>query len=127
MDRRKFTTLMCLLPLALAFKPKERPANQKLLCQTCGIEVATVLWPQKVLHEGTTLCPAHANRPDGQGLITEYHFDFYQDADAQAERKRQAAEIDSDLELKKIAQEVLDRLKRSDPEVFEKLRAAQLA
>jgi len=124
MNRREFTTLMCMLPLAF-IKPKPRPADQKIHCHVCGIEVATVHWPQRVAKEGTTLCVVHD--PDGHGLITDYHFDFYQDSEAQAEIKRQSAEYDEDKVLQKMAQGILDRLKVDDPELFEKLAAARHA
>ena len=106
MDRREFTTLLCMLPL-LGIKPT--PPNHKLYCTVCGKEMGEVIWPAKVKVEGTTWCEAHANRPDGRGLIENYHLDFYQDYTAKIELKRQQAEYDHERELRKMAKEIVDR------------------
>jgi len=124
MDRRDFTKLLALAPLAFLFKPAPKP-RYELACQDCGEHIGWVEWPTRVDKEGTTLCVAHAVRhprhEPGKSLITEYHFGIYEDGWAEYQRQNLI------VNPREIAQDVIDRLRETDPDVVETLKKAKLA
>jgi hypothetical protein len=77
MQRREFTRLLALAPLAYMFRSR-KPAASQLHCEACGAFVGQVNRPMIVLRKGETYCAEHAGQHpfghEGSILITGYHF-----------------------------------------------------
>ena len=74
MDRRIFTKLLALSPLA--FLVREKP--YEFHCLTCGLYQGRVEWPMVVKKEGEVFCVDHATHhplhTPGRGLVTDFAF-----------------------------------------------------